>query len=38
MEVAEVTPKNDGGCSWVTELNTYLKPKRWAYIPNDILE
>ena len=36
MEVAEVTPLKDGGCSWVTELSTYMKPKRWAYMPTKI--
>ena len=36
MEVAEAKPHTDGGCTWVTELNTYLRPKRWAYIPEEI--
>ena len=38
MEVAEVTPLKDGGCHWVTELDSYMKPKKWAYLSNKIKE
>ncbi|MBR6066764.1 MAG: hypothetical protein IKP45_03095 [Bacteroidales bacterium] len=38
IEVAEASPNKDGSaCTWITELNSYMIPKRWAYIPDNVL-
>lgn len=37
IETAEVTPTRNGSCIWVTELYTGIKPKRWAFLPNGLL-
>ena len=37
IEIAEATPCKDGSCIWVTELYTGIKPKRWAFLPNELL-
>ena len=37
IEMAEATPTGNGGCIWTTELYTGIKPKRWAFLPNELL-